>query len=98
MFNVKEKRIIPRISVSCQINYKIVNAPEFRQGTAKNISSNGVLFVSEEEIEQGTMVEIKIIPGTESIPPLGAIIEVIRVNPIDSGEKFEIAGLIKAMK
>jgi len=98
MFNIKEKRIIPRIAVTCQINYKKVNESEFKQGTAKNISSNGVLFESDDEIEVGTIMEIKVIPGTASIPPLGAIIEVIRVNPVESGDNFEIAGLIKAMK
>jgi len=98
MFNKKEQRSIPRISVACQINYKNVNESDFKQGNAKNISSNGVLFVADEEIEVGTIIEIKLVPETPSVPALGAIIEVVRVNPVESGDNFEIAGLIKAMK
>jgi len=98
MFKKKEQRTIPRISVTCQINYKNVNESEFKQGRARNISSNGVLFVTDEEIEVGMIMEIKLVPGASSVPPLGAIIEVVRVNPVESDNNFEVAGLIKAMK
>lgn len=98
MFKTKEQRSFPRIAVDCQINYKMINEASFRQGTAKNISSKGVLFITNDEIEVGTMMEIKIVPGATSVPAHGAIIEVIRVNAVKSDNKFEIAGLIKALK
>jgi hypothetical protein len=98
MFDRKNQRTVRRIDIECPINYKNVNTTDFKQGTAKNISSKGVLFVTDEEFEVGTMMEIKIVPGDSSIPAHGAIIEVVRVNPTDSGKNFEIAGLIKVMK
>ena len=98
MINKKDQRTIRRIDIDCAINYKNVNETDFKQGTAKNISSKGVLFVADEEFDVGTMMEIKVVPGDSSIPPHGAIIEVVRVNPVESGKNFEIAGLIKVMK
>lgn len=98
MFNTKEQRSFPRISVACPLKYKNVTDSQFKQGTAKNICSNGVLFISEEKLVVGSIIEIKLLPETSSVPPLGAIIEVVRVTPVDFNMKFEVAGLIKAMK
>lgn len=97
MFGKKEQRSIRRIPVSCQVEYKLVNATDFKHGNAKNISSKGVLFEVDEPCEVGNMMEIKV-AATETIPAHGAIIEVVRVNPTDGGSKFEIAGLIKVIK
>ena len=94
----KEQRNFPRIDVECQINYKIVNESDFKTGIARNISSKGVLFVANETHEIGQMMEIRIVPGETSVPTHGAIIEVVRSNPLKSDNKFEIAGLIKVMK
>jgi PilZ domain len=98
MFNKKDQRNIPRKAVNCQINYKNVNATHFKHGTVLNISSKGVLFIADELVEAGTMMEIMILPGTAAIPSHGAIIEVVRVNPTDTSNLFEIAGLIKVIK
>lgn len=98
MFNVKEQRALPRIKVDCKIAYKAVNDVDLKEGIAKNISGNGVLFVADEQVEVGDIIEINIVPGEEeSVPPMSAIIEVVRVNPTENGD-FEIAGLIKTMK
>ena len=97
MLGKNDQRTIRRIPIECQLEYKIVNSAEFKHGTAKNISSKGVLFEAEDQYEVGTMLEIKV-AATETIPAHGAIIEIVRVNPITGGEKFEIAGLIKVIK
>jgi len=97
MFDKKDQRIIRRIPVECQLDYKAVNTAEYKRGTAKNISSKGVLFDADEQYEVGTMMEIKV-AATDSMPAHGAIIEVIRVNPAAGNKKFEIAGLIKVIK
>ena len=97
MFGKNDQRTIRRIPVECQVDYKTVNSTEFKHGTAKNISSKGVLFEAEDQFEVGTMLEIKV-AATEKIPAHGAIIEIVRVNPAAGGKKFEIAGLIKVIK
>jgi len=97
MFGKNDQRTIRRIPVECQVDYKVVNTAEFKHGTAKNISSKGVLFEADDQYEVGTMLEIKV-GATATITAHGAIIEVVRVNPAESGKKFEIAGLIKVIK
>ncbi len=94
----KDQRRFPRIDVECEINYRIVNESEFKTGIARNISSKGVLFVTNGKYEIGQLMEIKIVPGETSVPTHGAIIEIVRINPLKSDNKIEIAGLIKVMK
>jgi selenocysteine lyase/cysteine desulfurase len=98
MFGKKnDKRIVRRIPVECQLEYKAVNNSKYKHAIAKNISKKGVFFVADEQCEVGTMLEIKV-AATESMPAHEAIIEVIRVNPAPGNKKFEIAGLIKVIK
>ena len=97
MFGKNDQRTIRRIAVECRVDYKVVNTTEFKHGIAKNISSKGILFEVDDQYEVGTMMEIKV-AATQTIPAHGAIIEVVRVNPVEGDEKFEIAGLIKVIK
>ena len=113
MLNLAENRKYPRMAVDCGITYQhLERAPDPdigpRQAVVKNISGNGMLFVADEEPVVGDLLEIKIQPGTLSIPTLDALVEVIRVNrgqPLGvemdtSGDSalFEVAALIKSMK
>jgi len=116
MLNLAENRKYPRMAIDCGITYRYLEGESaadevesVRQAVAKNISGNGMLFVADEEPEIGALLEIKIQPGTLSIPTLDALVEVIRVNPGrqraaevgvygNNSHRFEVAALIKSMK
>ncbi|HFQ92270.1 MAG TPA: PilZ domain-containing protein [Chromatiales bacterium] len=106
MLNLAENRKYPRITIDCGITYRYVEENADREGVAKNISGNGMLFVADEEPRIGDLLEVKIQPGTLSIPSLGAVVEVVRVRPGAGGapEKgrgtacYEVAAKIHSMK
>ncbi len=102
MFNVAENRKYPRMAIDCGITYRCVDTDQVKEAVAKNISGNGVLFVADEEPAVGTLMEIRIQPGTLSIPPLKAIVEVVRVDTVapvmqDTG-RYGIAAMIRSME
>lgn len=101
MHKMPENREFPRMAIDCGITYNVLDAPEARSAVIKNISGGGVLFLAEEEPQIGAMMEIKVNPGNISIPPLSAVVEVVRVNPGSTSEWRsgpESAGVVMALE
>jgi hypothetical protein len=105
MLNLAENRKYPRMTIDCSIIYRYVDDDSDRRAVAKNISGNGMLFVADKGLQVGDLLEIKIQPGTLSIPTLDAVVEVVRVHPGDHQESvniqetyFEVAAMIRSMK
>ncbi len=99
MYNVNEQRDFQRVNTECAVKYKKVGeSGELKEGTAKNLSGNGIFFITAEALEVNSLLEIHLVPGTNATPPLEAVIEVIRSNPGTAEGKFEIAGMIKSLK
>lgn len=99
MYNVKELRKFHRITTECTVKYrKAGSADAPKEGTTKNLSANGIFFIAVEPYEINSLVEIQVLPGTDAILPLDAVIEVIRSNPAKVEGEFEIAGMIKTFK
>lgn len=102
MLNLAENRKFPRMTIDCGITYRYIEDESPREAVAKNISGNGMLFVAEEGPRIGDLLEIKIQPGTLSIPTLDAVVEVVRVRPGLRGEAaeacYEVATMIHSMK
>lgn len=99
MYNVKELRSFPRMNAVCTVNYRLAGSEDaFKEGTTKNISGNGIFFIAGEAQEVNSLVEIHVVPGTDAVLPLDAVIEVIRSNPGENEGEFEIAGMIKSFK
>ncbi len=105
----KENRRYPRMAVDCAINFRKVDQDEPELGQARNISGNGMLFISEREISVGSLLEIQVKPGNPSIPALDAIVEVVRVNSGDAmpepeapaaqtSSEYEVGAVILSMK
>lgn len=99
MYNVKELRSFPRMNAECTVKYRAAGSSDkFKEGRSKNISGNGIFFIAGEGLEVNSLVEIHLVPGTDSIQPLDAVIEVIRSNPGENDGEFETAGMIKTFK
>ena len=107
MFNLAENRKFPRMAIDCGVFYKFMNDNDFREAVVKNISGGGMLFITGEKPQLGTLVEIKVGAGNLSIPPLNAVVEVVRVNRDSNGrwqpeeangDHYEVAARIKTVK
>ncbi len=100
----QENRRFPRMVIDCPIEYRPIDSDEPRQGQARNISGNGMLFVAHERERPtvGSILEIQVRPGHPSIPALDALVEIVRVQetapPGGGDEDFEIGAVILSMK
>lgn len=64
-----ERRRSRRIPVSYPIKYRIAGENEERAGVCVNISGSGILFRTDEIIEPGRALEIRIEPDNRLTPP-----------------------------
>lgn len=80
MNQLAENRKYPRMAVDCGIVWRPVDGDGSRTGVARNISGNGLLFVTTEQAAIGDRMEITLSPGVLSIPALSALVEVVRIG------------------
>lgn len=93
-----ERRRSRRIPVSYPIKYRIAGEGEERSGVCVNISGSGILFRTNEIIEPGRALEIRIEPDNQLAPPLTATIETVRCTPAPEPGFLHVAGTIKGIK
>jgi hypothetical protein len=89
-----EKRAFLRMSAESTMTIKPEGSEEIHKGVCVNLSANGVLFTSSQRFEPGTIIHINITPTKAVVPPLDAVVEVVRTQA-DSEKGYAIAGQIK---
>lgn len=97
MQDYDEKRNYIRMSVDCELSYKLADSSNFYTGTCTSISGSGVSFIADRPFEPGNAMEVNITPKNAITPPMTAFIEVVRNTKLDDG-RYEIAGAIKSIK
>jgi hypothetical protein len=95
----KENRTIRRIKVECPMTYNSIDRQDFKQATSLDVSNSGILFLANEQLQEGSLKEIRLEPTDQSIAKLNAIIQIVRVDNVEGNSKqFKIAGIIKIIK
>jgi hypothetical protein len=97
MLNTSDYRKFNRMNTVCDIEF--IHPSTGAQGTAHsiNLSAAGILFRTAEKLTSGSSLEISVKPVNPITPPLNAIIEIIRVTPIENNQ-YEIAATIEGIK
>jgi len=99
MDNDNDNRSIRRIPIECPLSYNSIDQQDIRKGIALNISNNGILFLANEELEEGSLKEIRLEPLDESIAPLSAIVQILRVELAEGiNNQYKTAAVIKRLK
>jgi len=95
----EENRNIPRISIECPLTYNIVNQQDIKKGIAIDISNNGIKFLANERLEEGDLIDIRLHPLDDSIAPLSAVVQILRVEVAEGiNNQYKTAGFIKILK
>jgi len=97
MLGTNDKRTFTRIGAECEMTFTRPDSNELGHGKSVNLSAAGILFQTQEQLTAGISLEICVKPISDITPPLNALIEVIRVVPIDDGH-FEVAAVIQGIK
>ena len=90
MHQYAEKRDFLRMSVDCPARFRVAGSDSLSAAIVKNLSSSGMLIMSDQKVDPGTHLAIEIMPGKTITPPLSAEARVVRINPTDAGN-FSIA-------
>ena len=90
-----EKRDFIRVSVDCELTYRLDENSLEETGLAQNLSGRGLMFIAEQELPVGDMLEVHITPETNVTPPLHAMVKIVRADKKRKGDGYEIGAIIK---
>ena len=92
-----EKRGYRRVSVECDISYKMLDSTvdEEEVGKVANLSGRGLMFIAERGVPVNAELEIRIAPGNSLTPPLRARVKVVRMEKQRRGGGYEIGAVIQ---
>lgn len=96
MLEYDEKREYIRMSIDCDIIYKLADSDQESKGRCTSLSGAGISFISDQVFEPGKSLEVNVIPKSTITPPMTALIEVVRHTLLKSGD-HEIAASIKSI-
>ena len=86
----EEKRDFMRMLVDCEVHCRSAeNGMEYR-GQVKNLSAQGLLFSSKQELAVGDRLEVVVRPQGGSSAPLEVNAEVVRVDVVEPGWLYEV--------
>lgn len=97
MLGSNDKRSFARMGAECEMTFSRPDSKEQGHGKSVNLSAAGILFQTNSPLEPGISLEICVKPVNEITPPLHALIEIIRVVPVEDGQ-FEVAATIQGIK
>ena len=81
-----EKRLFCRLPIAAELTYKIKGESKTYTGQCRNLSHSGIQFDTERLLEEGASLEITIDTKSDKFKPMNAIIEILRVDPLDNSE------------
>ena len=91
-----EKRDFIRIDIDCDIAFKTLDSNEEDSiGKVSNLSGRGMMFITDDELEKNSVLEINIKPKNILTPSLHANVKVVRVIKQRHEEGYEIGAVIK---
>lgn len=96
MTDYTEKRDYRRMPIDCSLSFNVEDDHRPHQGKVINLSSRGILFISRQRLETGTLLNIELTPSRSATPPMHATVEVARV--ISNRVSYEVAGEIRSIE
>lgn len=91
MNSQNEQRRFIRMNLECEVKYRFSDSQRFFQGACKNLSSSGILFCCQHQLEIGQVIEVCIVPTDNVMPTMRVLARVVFVKPTISPDLFDIA-------
>ena len=93
----EEKRDHRRIGVDCPMTFQVEGTGEVQQGVARDLSATGMLIQCGADIPLGSRLEVKVTPPKSIVPPLHAVVEVVR-SQTKGPDRFELGVIIREFR
>ncbi len=92
-----EKRGFNRMDVECRMTFTVNGDATTHTAIARDLSATGLLIATNQDIPVGTRLNVCVTPEQALVPPLEALVEVMRVISPEPG-RFELGVMIKEIK
>ncbi len=93
--NYDEQRSFYRMSVDCQVEFSESGSSEKFSGEGKNLSADGVSFITEQPLTEGQELNIIVHPVIKTVTPLSAKATVVRVAEDKESKKYIVGMSLK---
>lgn len=97
MRDYSEKRSFPRVSLDCIARYRVQGSDRVAKAWVKDLSGGGLSMRVEQALAPGSRLFIEIEPGKQITPPLQALVEVLRCEPLADEKGYDLACGIQEM-
>lgn len=97
MVDSSDMRDFRRMSIDCGVTLKNLDSGTVYNGVATNLSATGVMIECDHALTVGDQLEINIVPAKTIVPPLNALVEIIRIGG-GEGKAYKMACAISEMK
>jgi hypothetical protein len=89
--NKKDKRVFPRMQLTCPVLYRQAGEKTWNVGKMQNLSATGIQFISMDDLQPSSPIHIQVKAGSKkSIPEITASGKVVRSEPLD-GDGYVIS-------
>ena len=89
-----EKRDHYRMAVDCELSFKTTDGGMEGVGICRNLSAGGVAFDTDQVLDEGAGIKIRIDPVNKITSALEALAQVVRCDPKTEGSGYYIAATI----
>ncbi|MEJ1471294.1 MAG: PilZ domain-containing protein [Candidatus Sedimenticola sp. (ex Thyasira tokunagai)] len=86
MLESSDKRDFHRMTVNCSARFRVVGDEKVTTAQVRDLSGSGMLLLSDSPVEAGVQLHVAILPEKEITPPLYAVVQVIRCDPLEGDE------------
>lgn len=83
--------------ITAELTYSIKGESTAFIGQCKNLSHSGIQFETGKLLKEGTSLEITIDTKSEKFKPMNAIVEVLRIDPLENSG-YRVSGRILEYK
>ncbi len=90
MVDSSEKRDFRRMQIDCEILWRLEDGDSMYHAQAINLSARGLAMTCDQDLPVGTRLEVNINPAYRVVPPMNAIVEILRVSKLDDN-KYQYA-------
>ena len=88
---MSERRAFKRMPAEAEIHIRPLDQSETSKAKGRDLSGGGILFLSNEALKEGSLVDIEVVhPGGVDLPPLRAVIKIVRID--GDLPPYEVAG------
>ncbi len=94
----EEKRDFIRMNTEHVLQFRALGSDDVQQGICCNLSATGIMFITEQEITQGTELAVTITPQNSVVSPFAAVIKVVRTKTNGVPLQHSIAGKITSIQ